>query len=166
MPDVRFEVAASIGMRAAQVRAANAHVRGTYPVDDRKSCEQEGLIAAWKALKHFDPSRSSLRTFIERAVANHFCSLHRDQQRQSRFRPLQDHLCLICDCRLTELELRADVHRILNKLSRADRRLAFALKDHSPTEACRVLHMSRAAVYRSIGRIRSSFVNAGFAPRP
>ena len=63
--------ALQFALRATQVRAAAAVASGAVSTSDREDIEQEGLIACWRALPHFDPDRASLRTFVEHVVASH-----------------------------------------------------------------------------------------------
>ncbi len=80
-----------LARRAAQVRAAAAVARATLLAADREDVEQEALVAVWRALPHYNPSRAALRTFVERVVATCFASLMRARRRQPTHEPLEDY---------------------------------------------------------------------------
>jgi hypothetical protein len=54
------------------------------------------------------------------------------------------------------------VLQVLNKVEPGDRDVALCLCQHSAVETAVRLGISRASVYRSIGRLRSAFTDAGF----
>ena len=139
-------------------------VKGAIPGPDREDAEQEALVAVWRALPHYDPLRASLRTFVERVVATRLVSLMRARRRQLTLEPLKDYQPVGLDG-IPVLEFQADFQRVSTSLAERDRRLATLLVDHSPTEASRVLSISRSTVYEGIRRIRIAFEDAGFGTR-
>jgi DNA-directed RNA polymerase specialized sigma24 family protein len=75
-----------VARRAAEVRTCAAVARTTVARADRENLEQEALLAVWRALPHYNPSRASLRTFVERVAANRIASLLRSLHNSGRFR--------------------------------------------------------------------------------
>lgn len=154
-----------LARRAAQVRAAAAVARATLPTADREDLEQEVLVAVWRALPLYNPLRASLRTFVERVVATRFASLMRARRRQPLLQPVQERHLVGLDG-IPAVELRTDVQRVTESLPETERRLAAVLVERTPTEASRVLGISRSTVYERIRHIRRAFEQAGFGPRP
>ena len=165
MLDATFQETCPLARRITQVRATAAMLSGAIPEFEREDLEQEGLVACWRALPHFNPNRASLRTFIERVVAARIASLHRARHCQPRFEPLEDDHHFAGDAWTEEIELRADVHRALASLRDRDRRLALVLTEHAPTEASRIVGLARSTVYARIRHIRTAFTDAGLRPR-
>lgn len=157
MPSEEFASVYAIARRAAAVRSAGAVSRGVVSAD-REDLQQEALLAVWKALPRHDPSRASLRTFVEIVVATRMASLLRSRRRQPQCEPLNS-------CQRSssgrELYLRIDIERALGKLPQKDRRLAETLSEHSPSQTSRKLSMARSSVYEGIGRIRQALALAG-----
>jgi RNA polymerase sigma factor (sigma-70 family) len=164
MPDQVFEQAYSMACRAARARLAAVVSMGALPRQDCEDWEQEALMAVWRALQRFDPSRASLRTFVEMVVAARFASLMRTRRCRPALEPLDDYQPVGLDG-IPALEFRTDFQRVSASLAERDRGLAALLVDHSPTEASRALRLSRSTIYEGIGRIRVAFENAGFGPR-
>ncbi len=154
-----FVEADPLARRAAQVHSARA-VRALRIVGvDRDDLEQEALISVWRALSRFDPSRASLRTYVERivrstaaSVLRKTCSQKRTPSGMSHSRPLQI---------LSSIELRIDIDRILNGVGAHDQRLARLLAEHTPAEVARIVGTSRPSVYRCITRIRIALMEGG-----
>jgi RNA polymerase sigma-70 factor (ECF subfamily) len=161
MDDHLFARAYPWARRAAAVRsaAANAFV----PSASREDLEQQVMIAVWLATSCYDPSRASLRTFVERVAANRIVSLLRSVRHSGRSRevPLEKASALAAPDGRDEL--RADVRRVLAGVSEFDRRIARSLTYRSTAETSRSMGVSRAKVYRAIGRLRVAFTVAGFA---
>jgi RNA polymerase sigma factor (sigma-70 family) len=164
MPEGTFERAYPLALRAARVRVAGAIATGRLTAGEREDWIQELLIAAWRALPRFDSARGSLRTYIERVVANRCTSLARSR-RQSMVEPLETHQhCLSTLDGIPGLERRLDVQGVLDSLAASDRELALALSEYNVAEAARKLHRSRSTLYPRISAIRSRFEAAGFGP--
>jgi RNA polymerase sigma-70 factor (ECF subfamily) len=161
MLKVTFHLAYPLAMRAAQVRATAAVLSGAVLLADREDIEQEALIACWRALHKFDPRRASLRTFVERIVANQITSAIRRLRAEKR----QAHRDVCApthvDCKVDSLNLRMDVQRVLEGLGPDQRDVCRMLADHSATDVSRRAGISRATIYRMIGHLRLIFIEAG-----
>jgi RNA polymerase sigma factor (sigma-70 family) len=153
-----------IARRTSQVRAATAVASGDVSPFDREDLEQEGMVACWCALKHFDSSRACLRTFFEIVVAARLASLGRARSRRPRLLPLGDDVDQAVSASAAEIELRADVQRVLDALPDADRQVALALIDYTPTEVSRLVGVARSTVHERIRHIRVAFTDAGLRP--
>ncbi len=164
MSEAVFERAYPLALRSARVRSAAAVVSGGVMVADREDLEQEALLAVWRALQSFDPSRASLRTFIERVVAARFTSLMRARRFWPTAEPIEEHHQIGLDG-IPTVEFHMDLQWACAGLNEADRRLAMLLSDLSPTEARRALGISRSTVYEGIRRIRGAFVDARYGLR-
>jgi RNA polymerase sigma factor (sigma-70 family) len=164
VPEVTFQQAYPLALRAAEVRASAAVLSGVAQVSDRDDLQQEGLTACWRALPHFDPNRASLRTFIERVVASRLASSVRRARRTSPPEPLKAASQEAAGSGSGELDLSVDVRRIASSLSFAERQLILVLLDHSPAEASRLLGIPRSTVHDRIVRLRRHFVAAGYTP--
>jgi RNA polymerase sigma factor (sigma-70 family) len=161
MHDHLFARAYPLARRAAAVRSAAAIA--LVPSASREDLEQQVMIAVWLAISCYDPSRASLRTFVERVAANRIASLLRSVHHSGRSCevPLEK-ACAVAAPDGRD-ELRADVRRVLAGVSEFDRRIARSLTYHSAAETSRSLGISRAKVYRTIGRLRIAFAVAGFS---
>lgn len=166
IPDIdeTFLHAYPIARRAGQVRAAGAVAIGAVPAADAEDLEQEGLLACWQALHLFDPHRASLRTFLERVVAARMITLHRARSCRPRYQALEDDEFKVSSAWAVEIEFWSDVEHVLSTLPDADRQLALALIDHTPTEVTRLLGIARSTVYDRLRHIRTAFANAGVRP--
>lgn len=160
----QFLAVLPLARRASEVRTSAAVAQANVEPADREDMNQEGLVAVWRALPRYDPSRASLRTFVERVLTTRFASLVRSRRRRRKLEPLVEHHSVGLDG-IPGVEFRTDFHRVSASLAERDRRLATLLLDHSPTEASRVLHISRSTVYERIRRIRTAFEDAGFGRR-
>jgi RNA polymerase sigma-70 factor (ECF subfamily) len=161
-----FERSYSASSRLAAVRAATIVTVHGLPTDSRRDLEQEALLELWRKHQAYDPRRGSWRTFSERVVANRMTSLVRAMrsERSGQFReePIENLLGLAAPNIRTDL--RADVSRVLAGLSPFDRNVALCLIGHSAIETTQCLGVSRATVYRAIGRLRTAFTEAGLSP--
>jgi len=161
-----FERSYSASSRLAAVRAATIVTLHGLPTDSRRDLEQEALLELWRKHQAYDPRRGSWRTFSERVVANRMTSLVRAMrsERSGQFReePIENLLGLAAPNIRTDL--RADVSRVLAGLSPFDRNVALCLIGHSAIETTQCLGVSRATVYRAIGRLRTAFTKAGLSP--
>jgi len=155
-----FLEASPLARRAARVRSARAvGLLRTLGLDS-EDLEQEALITLWRAVSRFDPDRAALRTYVERIVESTVASVLRRGCTQKRTPNAASHSEPLHT--LVSLELRLDLDRILNKLEAHDRRVAQLLAEYSPAEAARIGRTSRPSIYRSIDRIRSALLAAGF----
>jgi RNA polymerase sigma factor (sigma-70 family) len=161
-----FEQSYSATSRAAAVRAATIVALYGLPTDSRHDLEQEALLALWRKYQAYDPRRGSWRTFSERVVANRMKSVVRAMrsERSGQFReePIENLLGLAAPNSPTDL--RADVSRVLAGLSPFERSVALCLVGYSAIETGQRLGVSRATVYRAIGRLRAAFIDAGLSP--
>ena len=163
MVETVFERSYSVSSRLAGVRAATIVSLYGLPTDSRHDLEQEALLELWRKQPAYDPRRGSWRTFSERVVANRMTSLVRAMcsVRSGQFReePIENLLGLAAPT--DRSDLRTDVVRILARVSTFDRNVALNLIDHSAIETSQRLRVSRATVYRAIGRLRVAFMTAG-----
>jgi RNA polymerase sigma-70 factor (ECF subfamily) len=164
MLEAAFQQAYPMALRAARVRSAAAVATAGLPVDEREDLEQEALMGVWRALPRYDPSRASLRTFIERVIANRFASLLRARRRQPKVESLEGQYLGTRDG-IPMVEFRNDLQRVVDSLPERDRRLIPCLMEYNPTEASRSLGIARSTVYERIRRIRMAFVGAGLSPQ-
>jgi RNA polymerase sigma factor (sigma-70 family) len=162
MREALFERAYPPARRAARVRAAAAVARGAIPADDREDVEQEVIICVWQALSKYDPARAGLRTFIELVVRTQLTSMLRSRRRRSEFESL-DEWNTASEGGFRESELSTDVSRVLERVSAFDRSIAGSLTHRSAAATSRSMGVSRAKVYRAIGRLRVAFTAAGFS---
>lgn len=148
--------------RAAQVRSWAATARHTDL--EREDLEQEALLSVWAALGRFDLTRASLRTFGESVVATCLASVVRRTRAVKRTKPADYEPPAESLRVLVSIELRIDIQRALRKQSPQDQKVARLLQlEYGPTQIARRLKISRAAVYRSIGRIRAAVQESGFS---
>jgi RNA polymerase sigma factor (sigma-70 family) len=152
-----FDLAYPLAQRAAKVRASSLP---RYDYFDRDDLVQDAVTAVLAALDRYDEPRASLRTFVERVASNGIATTLRRARAEKRtsvdYWPVTDSpgLSLI-------VELRLDLHRVLRTLEHRERNVARLLEEYRPAEIARALGISRAAVYRSLDRIREAFVGAG-----
>lgn len=163
-PDGLFPQAYPFALKAARSQAWEAVIRGWAIPEDRKDLEQEGLLACWRALASFEPSRASLRTFMERVVAARLASVWRARRCRPSFQSLDRHEHDKNDTWAPNVELRSDVRRVLTSMETDDRRLVILLVDHTASEAGRALGIARSTVYFRLLRIRAAFRDAGLDP--
>lgn len=167
MADGIFDGFFSATHRLVAVRPSTTVTLYQLPKDSRQDLTQEALLELWMKRSAYDPRRGSWRTFCERVVANKMTSLVRKlySKRSGHFRegPLEDFVALAAP--LTPVDLQADVSKVLKSVSSFDRRVATCLIGHSAIETSAKLGVSRATVYRSIGRLRAAFIEAGLSPR-
>ncbi len=161
MVDTNFEPALPLALRAVQVRAAAAVAAGRAPAADREDLEQEALLGLWMALRHYDASRASLRTFIERVADKRFASVLRRRRSPVLIERLEGHRFATADG-IPAVQFHVDFERVLAPLGDPDRTLARLLVDHGPTEISRVLGIARSTVYARIARLRRAFREAGY----
>jgi hypothetical protein len=63
---------------------------------------------------------------------------------------------------LVRVEFRADIRRLLVNLGALDREIAELLGEYGTSDTALLLGISRARVYRGIGRIRTAFRAGGY----
>jgi RNA polymerase sigma factor (sigma-70 family) len=158
-----FQAIYSMARRAAGVRSAAVALATVAPYD-REDLQQEALAAVWRALPSYDPSRASLRTFVERVVASRVCSFVRSANRRPTSQPLDLNSDHGVHSDIGQHELRTDIERLLMTISDSDRRLALLLMEHTPSEAGRILRVARSTVYERIQKLRARFAGAGLGP--
>lgn len=159
MREALFEQAYPLARRAVQVRAASGAMRA----GDREDFEQEALLGLWIALRRYDPSRASLRTFVERVTDNRFASLMRRRRSSLVVERLDGHWFATPDG-IPAVQFQVDFERILAPLADADRTLALLLVDYRPTEISRMLGIARSTLYARMARLRRAFLKAGYGP--
>jgi RNA polymerase sigma factor (sigma-70 family) len=163
-----FDDAYPVIRRVAGVRAAAVAKACGLSDDERADFEQDAALHVWRKLAVFDPSRSSLKTFIERIVANQMASAIRRLRAEKR-QTLPDECARThVDCEADSVNLRIDVLRVLDGLRPDQRDVCRMLADHSATDVSRRAGISRATIYRMIGHLRVVFIEAGLhqLPRP
>lgn len=165
MPEMAFQQAYPLALRVAQARARAAVLSGAARLAERDDFQQEGLAACWRSLPQFDASRASLRTFMERVVASRITSLVRSTRPMSQEVSIDAAANHTCSDDASDLNFNADLDRISASLQTSDRQLILVLLEYSPTEASRVLGISRSTLYKRIARLRPHFAAAGYAPR-
>jgi RNA polymerase sigma factor (sigma-70 family) len=148
-------------------RAADVHAAALIGVlhdaaMDRQDLQQEVLISIWAALPRYDPTRAGLNTFVEAIAATTVVSICRRARAAKRVRPADYNLAEPLHI-LVRVELGVDLRRVLRQLGRRERRVARLLVEDGPVKIARQLNISRAAVYRSIGRIRAALRQSGFS---
>jgi RNA polymerase sigma-70 factor (ECF subfamily) len=158
-----LEQALPFALRAVQVRGAAAVATGRAAAADREDLEQEALLGLWMALRHYDASRASLRTFLERVADKRFASLLRRRHSPVLIERLDGHRFATADG-IPAVQFQVDFERVLAPLGDPDRALALLLVDHGPTEISRMLGVARSTVYARMARLRRAFLEAGYGP--
>ena len=115
------------------------------------------------ALRRYNASRASIRTFLERVADKRFASLLRRRRSPALIERLDGHRFATADG-IPAVQFHADFERVLAPLGDAERTLALLLVDHGPTEISRVLGVARSTVYARIARLRRAFLDAGYGP--
>jgi RNA polymerase sigma-70 factor (ECF subfamily) len=163
MREALFEQAYPLVRRAVQVRAAAAVATGRATAADREDLEQEAFLGLWTALRRYDASRASLRTFLERVADKRFASLMRRRRSPVLIERFVGHRFATPNG-IPAVQLHVDFERVLAPLGDPDRKLALLLIDHGPTEISRMLGIARSTVYARMARIRRAFLEAGYGP--
>jgi RNA polymerase sigma factor (sigma-70 family) len=168
MTETAFEQFYSAISRLAAVRAATTATLYGLSQDFRNDLQQEALLELWRKHPAYDPQRGSWRTFAEHVVTHRLRSFIRYQHAVRRGYGREE--CLSELVRMIpalddRLELRLDVRQVLARVSQLDRAVALSLIDFSAVDTGRRLGVSRATVYRAIGRLRVAFTAAGYADR-
>ena len=163
MPELVFDQALPLALRAVQVRAAAAVGTGRVAAADREDLEQDALLGLWMALRRYDASRASLRTFLERVADKRFASLLRRRRKPIVIERLDGHRFASADG-IPAFQFHVDFERVLAPLGDSERALALLLIDHGPTQISRMLGVARSTVYARIARLRQAFLTAGYGP--
>jgi len=119
-------------------------------------------MGLWPALRRYDASRASLRTFLERVADKRFASMMRRRSHVAIER--LDGLRFTTADGIPAVQFHVDFDRILAPLGDPNRALALLLVDHGPTEISRMLGIARSTVYARIARLRQAFREAGYGP--
>jgi RNA polymerase sigma-70 factor, ECF subfamily len=160
----QFDDAFPMALRVCEVHAFKKAAKGAVAWNDLEDLRQEGLLACWRAIAHFDRSRASLPTFLDRVVSNQLASVCRSSQTQV-FQSLDAIDACTIGFGLCYIHLARDVARALHRLCKEDRGLAVALMEHTPTEISRRTGVARSTIYERIRRIRAAFMDAGLRPK-
>jgi RNA polymerase sigma-70 factor (ECF subfamily) len=163
MPEPKLEQVLPFAMRAVQVRGAAAVASGRVTPADREDLEQEALLGLWSALRRYDASRASLRTFLERVADKCFASLLRRRRKPLVIERLDSQRFATADG-IPAVQFHVDFERVLAPLDDPDRALALLLVEHGPTEISRMLGVARSTVYARMARLRRAFREAGYGP--
>lgn len=157
-----FVQAYPFARRSAQVHAA-AIARLDAVFLARDDLVQEASLRLWEALRRYDATKASLRTYTDRIVDRHVASLIRKRKAKKRTRHDESESAVSSIEMSVRIELRADINRAINDLGRLDVRVArLLLGDYKAAEIARKLRIPRTAVYRSIDRIRAALIEAGY----
>ena len=163
MPEPKLEQVLPFAMRAVQGRGAAAVASGRVTPADREDLEQEALLGLWSALRRYDASRASLRTFLERVADKCFASLLRRRRKPLVIERLDSQRFATADG-IPAVQFHVDFERVLAPLDDPDRALALLLVEHGPTEISRMLGVARSTVYARMARLRRAFREAGYGP--
>jgi RNA polymerase sigma factor (sigma-70 family) len=163
--DELFLKAYPLATRAVEVRSGTLIDLLCEAALDRDDLKQEVFAGVWAALSRFDPSRACLRTFVERVVANRITSLVRTARSHRTRRSGYELIPSMLGAAVPgdHVDLRVDIRRVIGKLSSFDRDVAVHLTEHSVVETGRRMNVSRAAVYRSVHRLKVAFAAAGLS---
>src|SRR5205823_12374400 len=111
-----FDEVYPIIRRVAGVRAANVAKAYGLSTEERSDLEQEAALHVWRGLGAFDPTRASLKTFVERIVSNQMLSsIRRLRAEKRQAQPdacASDHI----DSGVASVNLRIDVLRVIKNL--------------------------------------------------
>ncbi len=168
MTEFAFAQSYPASRRVAAVLAAKAAALHGLSNTDREDLSQEALLELWRKAAAFDERRAGWRTYSERVVASRLSSLLRRAYSSRSGHGREDSLegLKLTDPAPADLDLRADVRRVLDGLRPLDRSVALCLIDYSAIETGHRLGVARATVYRSIKRLRVAFMAAGLHRMP
>lgn len=159
-----------------------------FTEDDFEDLCQELMTDVLERLPKFDSSRADIKIFISTVIDNRLATLInrkeamcRDYRRVERSldEPASDcdgeqttfgdnltgeeanyRLGAACTDDHERADLAMDVASILGQLDESDRQLCLELKTKTPAEIAREKGVSRAGIYKQIGRIRQKFAKA------
>lgn len=160
-----------------------------FTISDRDDLEQELALDILRRLPKFDPERAQLMTFIARIIDNKIASII--EARKSRFYDFRLHSHSLnehtqdaegwtiergdeideddylqhtgwhCRPACELLDLKADVARILPRLSPELRELCSRLQTQNVTDISADMGVPRYRIYAEIARLRDAFEQAG-----
>jgi len=152
-----------VALRAVRARSAWLVATAVMTKEEREDLEQEIAFYLFRVLIYYDPSKGSLQTFVEVIVRHRIISTLRWRRRQPLLEPLRGDDVVGAPEHIVS-ELRVDVDRVVARLAEPEQRLAKLLSKYLPTEASRMLAISRSSVYEAMRRIRATFRHAGLQP--
>ena len=152
-----FHVAYPLARRAAQVHSAKWFRVLRAAGHDREDLEATCIAEVWRKLHRFNPTKSSLPTFVERIVTRKAVSFLRRCKARKRTRTGADATGIGGMPMDVAIARRVDLRRAMALLNDADHRVARMLLHWKPSEIAKLYGISRAAVYRSMERIRDTF---------
>lgn len=169
----------------ACIRHHAGRVRSRIPAMEVEDIEQELMLRVHQRLPHYDPSRSSLRTFTDRIARSRIASLLEASRAKKRdagievlfsdwIYPAEDNLVIepcessdaetdqsLAFCPEPYLNLRTDLWRAFDRLPAMLRTCFLALFDNTVTDAARRTGLSRSTTYDRIAELRAQFEAAG-----
>jgi RNA polymerase sigma-70 factor (ECF subfamily) len=169
-------------LEQAEHRASILVKWGRFSPQDWADVRQDLALDCLRRIPRFDPTRGEWHAYVRGVMYNQSTVLFSRRRRHLRREILADDV-VVRDRRTREhieyfmeslawrnslaapknlAELRIDVSRVLAGVSHFDRTVAGCLVGHSAIETGRRLGVSRASVYRAIGRLRVAFTKAGF----
>ena len=145
---------------------------------EREDLEQELAMDLLRALRRFDPTRSSLPTYISRVIYRRCCTLLRDSRKPMRHlgslgERAGDQLIRDERHRMTgyepdrfrptveDKETAELVQQAVSQLPDNLKRVALLLMTHTQAEASRVLGVSESSIHRSRQKIRKRLARLG-----
>jgi RNA polymerase sigma-70 factor (ECF subfamily) len=170
-------------LQQAEHRASILVKWGGFSPQDWADVRQDLALDCLRRIPRFDPTRGEWHAYVRGVIYNQSTLLFSRRRRHLRREILADDL-VVRDRRTRKhlehfmeglvwrdslaaprnlAELRIDISRVLASVSRFDRSVAEFLVGHSAIETGQRLGVSRASVYRAIGRLRVAFSVAGFA---
>jgi RNA polymerase sigma factor (sigma-70 family) len=155
VPDL-FQEAHPLARRAAQVHSARWFRVLRAAGYDRQDLEAICIAEVWSKINRFNPTKSSLPTFVERIVAMKTVSFLRRCRTRKRTRSNADATGISVLPVDVAIARRVDVRRAVALLNDADQKVAKMLLYWKPSDIAKIFGISRAAVYRAIGRIREA----------
>jgi len=156
-----FHAAYPLARRVAQVHSAKWVRVLRAAGHDRDDLEAVCIAEVWAKLHRFNPTKSSLPTFVERIVTSKAFSFLRRCKARKRTRTDADATGISGMPIDVAIARRVDLRRALASLNNADQKVARMLVHWNPSEIAKLFGISRASVYRCIERIREAFRRAG-----
>jgi RNA polymerase sigma factor (sigma-70 family) len=160
VPDL-FHDAYPLARKAARVQSAKWMRLLRASGHEREDLEVVCIAEVWGKLNRFDPTKSSLPTFVERIIATMTISFLRRCRARKRMPADADATGIRAIPIDVAIPLRVDVRRALALLDDADQKVARMLLHWNPSEIAKIFGISRASVYRAMERIRESLTGAG-----